>query len=70
MLAFCMVDVVSAVTLAKIYARKLLKVSGYNGLRVQDEELRCCYLALEKIVAETSAKLDSLESLAGGVALA
>jgi murein DD-endopeptidase MepM/ murein hydrolase activator NlpD len=56
-------------SLAHSYAKMLLKVSNYNDLRSEQTALRSEYRALENVVDHTNLKLESLESLAGEVAL-
>ena len=69
LLAFSLVGVTTMVALAGSYTRMLLKVSDYNNLRTDRETLKNQYRSLEKVVSQTNAKLDSLESLATEVAL-
>jgi murein DD-endopeptidase MepM/ murein hydrolase activator NlpD len=55
--------------LANSYARMLLKVSNYNHLRAEREDLSAkCHL-LEKVVKGTNTELSSLEGLASEVAV-
>lgn len=69
MLAFCLVGVTTVVALASSYTRMLLKVSDYNTMRADREALKNQYRSLEKVVTQTNAKLNSLESLATEIAL-
>jgi len=69
-LAFSLVGVMTVAALASSYAKMLLKVSNYNNLRTEREVLRSQNRSLETVVNQANAKLDSLESLAGEVALA
>lgn len=68
-LAFSIVGLITVVALANSYARMLLKVSNYNTVRSEREALKTQYRTLEKVVDQTNAKLDSLQSLAAEVAL-
>ncbi len=68
-LAFSLVGVATLAAMANSYARMLLKVSNYNNLRTEREALKTQYRTLENVVSHTNAKLNSLESLAGEVAL-
>ncbi|MGD0698207.1 MAG: M23 family metallopeptidase [Terriglobia bacterium] len=68
-LAFSLVGVTTVVALASSYTRMLLKISDYNSMRADREALKNQYRSLEKVVTQTNAKLNSLESLATEVAL-
>lgn len=68
-LALTLVGVTTVVALAGSYTRMLIKVSDYNNIRSDRETLKNQYRSLEKVVSQTNAKLDSLESLATDVAL-
>lgn len=68
-LAFSVVGIMTIAALANSYARMLLKVSNYNNLRTEREALKTQNRSLENVVSTTSAKLDSLQSLATEVAL-
>ena len=68
-LALTLVGVTTVVALASSYTRMLIKVSDYNNIRSDREALKSQYRSLEKVVSQTNAKLDSLESLATEVAL-
>ncbi len=68
-LVFSVVGLITVFALASSYARMLLKVSNYNDLRSEREALKTQYRTLEKVVDQTNAKLDSLQSLATEVAL-
>jgi murein DD-endopeptidase MepM/ murein hydrolase activator NlpD/Tfp pilus assembly protein PilF len=70
LLAFSVAGAVTTIALAQGYARMLLKTSEYNGLRSEHEALRSQYRGLESVATQTNAALNSLESLAGEVALA
>jgi murein DD-endopeptidase MepM/ murein hydrolase activator NlpD len=69
-LAFALVGVMTVGALANSYARMLLKVSNYNEMRTDREALKSQNRSLATVVTQANAKLDSLESLAGEVALA
>jgi murein DD-endopeptidase MepM/ murein hydrolase activator NlpD len=68
-LAFSIVGLLTVAVLANSYARMLLKVSNYNNVRNEREALKTQYRTLEKVVDQTNAKLNSLQSLAAEVAL-
>lgn len=68
-LAFSLVGIATVAAMADSYARMLLKVSNYNNLRTEHDALQTQYRTLENVVSHTNAKLNSLESLAGEVAL-
>ncbi len=68
-LALTLLGVTTVVALASSYTRMLIKVSDYNNIRSDRESLKSQYRSLEKVVSQTNAKLDSLESLATEVAL-
>lgn len=68
-LAFSLIGITTMVALASSYTRMLLKVSDYNSVRADREALKNQYRSLEKVVSQTNAKLNSLESLATEVAL-
>jgi len=68
-LAFSVVGIMTVAALTSSYARMLLKVANYNSMRTEREALRIQYRALEHTVAQTNAKLGSLQSLASEVAL-
>lgn len=68
-LGFGLVSLVILAALANSYARMLLKISNYNELRTEQNALKRQYRTLENVVSHTNAKLNSLESLAGEVAL-
>ncbi len=61
--------VIGLAVMADSYARMLLKVANYNEVRNEREALKSQYHTLEELVTHTNAKLTSLESLAGEVAL-
>ncbi|MGH9354216.1 MAG: M23 family metallopeptidase [Terriglobia bacterium] len=69
LLAFMIVGAVGITALANSYARMLLKVSNYNNVRADRENLKANYKILEKVVKHTSTQLNSLESLASEVAV-
>jgi murein DD-endopeptidase MepM/ murein hydrolase activator NlpD len=61
--------VIALAVMADSYARMLLKVANYNEVRNEREALKSQNHNLEQVVTHTNAKLTSLESLAGEVAL-
>lgn len=69
LLAFTLAGVVMLTALAKSYARMLMKVSNYNYLRADRENLQTKYRLLEGVVKHTNTQLTSLESLASEVAV-
>ncbi|MGH9343490.1 MAG: M23 family metallopeptidase [Terriglobia bacterium] len=69
LLAFMIVGAVGITALANSYARMLLKVSNYNNVRADRENLKTNYKILENVVKHTSMQLNSLESLASEVAV-
>jgi len=69
LMAFSIVGILTVTALATSYARMLLKVSNYNDVRADRETLNGKYRTLQNVVAETNAKLGSLQSLAREVAL-
>ncbi len=52
------------------YSRMLWKATSYNSLRRQQENLKQQYVRLQAQVSSTDQRLDSLQSLAGEVAMA
>lgn len=68
-IVFMAVGAVGITALANSYARMLLKVSNYNDVRADRENLKNNYQILEKVVKHTSTQLNSLESLASEVAV-
>ncbi len=64
-----LLGLIAAVSVAASYARMLWKVANYNNLRSQSAALKTQYRKLENKATVTSAKLDSLQSLAKEVAL-
>jgi murein DD-endopeptidase MepM/ murein hydrolase activator NlpD len=52
------------------YSRMLWKAASYNSLRRDQESLKQQYVALQTQVKDTNERLDSLQSLAGEVAMA
>ena len=53
--------------IASSYARMLLKVSGYNQLRTEKEDLKTRYSRLEQVAKERDVQVASLGSLASEV---
>jgi murein DD-endopeptidase MepM/ murein hydrolase activator NlpD len=52
------------------YSRMLWKAASYNSLRLEQESLKQQYTRLQTQVSDTSERLNSLQSLAGEVAMA
>jgi len=52
------------------YSRMLWKAASYNSLRAEQDTLKERYQALQTQVKDTNQRLDSLQSLAGEVAMA
>ena len=52
------------------YSRMLWKATSYNSLRAEQDNLKQQYQALQTQVKDTNQRLDSLQSLAGEVAMA
>lgn len=52
------------------YSRMLWKVARYNSLRQEQDSLKLQYKQLQTTVTKTNQRLDSLQSLAGEVAMA
>lgn len=69
LIAFLVVGAAGITALANSYARMLLKVSNYNDVRADRENLKHNYKILESVVKHTSTQLNSLESLASEVAV-
>jgi murein DD-endopeptidase MepM/ murein hydrolase activator NlpD len=68
-LAFSLFGIITFAAMMNSYARMLIKVSDYNSVRSEREALKTQYRSLENVVTQTNVKLDSLEALAGEVAL-
>jgi murein DD-endopeptidase MepM/ murein hydrolase activator NlpD len=68
-LALSLVGIMTVAALAKSYATMLLKVSNYNRLVTERESLKVEVRTLQGVVNKTNSQLDSLQSLAGEVAL-
>ena len=65
--------VVGGITIAAgvgSYSRMLWKAASYNSLRRQQETLKEQYSRLQNQVSDTNQRLNSLQSLAGEVAMA
>ncbi len=69
LVALGLIGFIALVAMANSYARMLLKVANYNEVRNEREALKSQYHSLEEVVTHTNTKLNSLESLAGEVAL-
>jgi len=52
------------------YSRMLWKAASYNSLRREQDSLKNQYLALQSQIRDTNQRLNSLQSLAGEVAMA
>jgi len=52
------------------YSRMLWKATSYNSLRREQDSLKNQYLALQSQIRDTNRRLNSLQSLAGEVAMA
>jgi murein DD-endopeptidase MepM/ murein hydrolase activator NlpD len=61
------IGVMSLTGIASSYVRMLFKVSGYNQLRTEDEDLKHRYSRLEEVAKERDIQVASLGSLAGEV---
>jgi murein DD-endopeptidase MepM/ murein hydrolase activator NlpD len=71
--ALALLAVVGGVTVAAgvaSYSRMLWKASSYNSLRREQDSLKQQYRQLQTTVKDTNQRLDSLQSLAGEVAMA
>jgi murein DD-endopeptidase MepM/ murein hydrolase activator NlpD len=65
--------VVGGITIAAgmgSYSRMLWKAASYNSLRAEQESLKQQYTRLQNQVSDTNQRLNSLQSLAGEVAMA
>src|SRR5216684_7966610 len=61
------IGVLSLTGIASSYMRMLLKVSRFNELRIQKDELKNRYSRLEQVAQERDIQVASLGSLAGEV---
>ena len=69
-LALALFGAVSLFGLAASYARMAWKVSNYNALRAEADQLRSRYQNLQKVVSQTNEQLASLEVFAREVTVA
>src|SRR5215472_8836419 len=69
-LALAAFGAVSLFGLAASYARMAWKVSNYNALRAEADQLRSRYQNLQKVVSQTNEQLASLEVFAREVTVA
>ena len=70
---FALLAIVGGITVAAAvgsYSRMLWKASSYNSLRREQDSLKQQYKQLQTEVKDTNQRLDSLQSLAGEVAMA
>jgi murein DD-endopeptidase MepM/ murein hydrolase activator NlpD len=70
---FALLAIVGGITVAAgvgSYSRMLWKASSYNSLRREQDSLKQQYKQLQTEVKDTNQRLDSLQSLAGEVAMA
>ena len=66
-IAGAVIAVLSLTGIASSYTRMLVKVSHFNGLRTEKEELKNRYTKLEQVAKERDIQVASLGSLAGEV---
>src|SRR5271155_5830667 len=70
---FALLAIVGGITVAAAvgsYSRMLWKASSYNSLRREQDSLKQQYKQLQTEVKDTNQRLNSLQSLAGEVAMA
>jgi murein DD-endopeptidase MepM/ murein hydrolase activator NlpD len=67
--AFSLIGMITVVALAGSYTRMLLKVWDFNNIRSESESLKVQNRTLQNVVSDSTAKLNSLQSLAAEVAL-
>lgn len=67
---FAVVGLITVAAAAGSYSRMLWKATSYNSLRRDQDNLKQQYQALQTQVKDTNQRLDSLQSLAGEVAMA
>ena len=67
---FVLVGGVTVLAAVGSYSRMLWKAASYNSLRRDQDNLKQQYEALQTQVKDTNQRLDSLQSLAGEVAMA
>ena len=64
------VGTVTVLVAMSSYSRMLWKVTSYNSLRRDQDSLKKQYVQLQTQVKDTNTRLNSLQSLAGEVAMA
>jgi murein DD-endopeptidase MepM/ murein hydrolase activator NlpD len=67
---FVVVGGITVLAAVGSYSRMLWKATSYNSLRTEQDSLKQQYQALQTQVKDTNQRLDSLQSLAGEVAMA
>lgn len=67
---FAVVGGITVIAAMGSYSRMLWKAASYNSLRQEQDSLKQQYQALQTQVKDTNQRLDSLQSLAGEVAMA
>ena len=67
---FAIVGGITVMAAMGSYSRMLWKATSYNSLRQEQDNLKVRYQALQTQVKDTNQRLDSLQSLAGEVAMA
>lgn len=67
---FVIVGGITVLAAVGSYSRMLWKATSYNSLRRDQDNLKQQYVALQTQVKDTNQRLDSLQSLAGEVAMA
>jgi|SRR5580693_3406378 murein DD-endopeptidase MepM/ murein hydrolase activator NlpD len=67
---FAVVGGITVIAAMGSYSRMLWKATSYNSLRQEQDSLKQQYQALQTQVKDTNQRLDSLQSLAGEVAMA
>lgn len=70
MAVFAIVGGITVLAAIGSYSRMLWKATSYNSLRRDQDNLKQQYVALQTQVKDTNQRLDSLQSLAGEVAMA
>lgn len=70
MAVFAIVGGITVLAAIGSYSRMLWKATSYNSLRRDQDSLKQQYVALQTQVKDTNQRLDSLQSLAGEVAMA
>jgi murein DD-endopeptidase MepM/ murein hydrolase activator NlpD len=70
LVVFAVVGGITVLAAMGSYSRMLWKAASYNALRREQDSLKQQYQALQTQVKDTNQRLDSLQSLAGEVAMA